>query len=72
MVAKAKFSSWWAATQHMIFSVTYYLELHNDVIVYCAYHFDLSWSNWLFGHYRTLTSLLGRKSTLIVKQYRNM
>ena len=28
-------------------------------------------SNWLFGHYRTLTSLLEKRNTLIVKRYRN-
>ena len=27
------------ATQNMIFSVTYYLELRNVIIVYCASHF---------------------------------
>ena len=25
-------------TQNMIFSVNYYLELHNPIIVYCASH----------------------------------
>ena len=41
-------------TLNMIFSVTNYLELRNDII-------DQPLSNWLFGHYRTLTSLLDKK-----------
>ena len=27
------------STLNMIFSATYYLELRNAIIVYCAYHF---------------------------------
>ena len=41
-------------TLNMIFSVTNYLELRNDII-------DQPLSNWLIGHYRTLTSLLDKK-----------
>ena len=47
--------------QNMIFSVTYYLELCNAIIVYYASRFFYQpWSNWLFGHCRTLTCLLGK------------
>ena len=38
-------------TPIMVFSVTYYLELH------CALTLHQQWSNWLFRHY-TLTSLI--------------
>jgi hypothetical protein len=48
-------------TQNMIFNVTCYLELHNAILVYCASHFLPTMIDWLFGHYKTLTSLLGKK-----------
>jgi hypothetical protein len=54
----------------MMFSVSYYLELQDATIVYYASHLLptieltwlnwLNWLNWLSGHYRTLTSLLGK------------
>ena len=48
--------SWFRVTTlNMIFSVTYYLELRNAITVYCSSHFWPTKSNWLFGHYRTLT-----------------
>ena len=43
----------------MIFSVTYYLELRKTIICHCTSHFYQQRTNWLFGHYKTLTSLLG-------------
>ena len=36
-------------TQNMIFSVTYYLELRNVIIIYCTSFFYQPWSNWLFA-----------------------
>ena len=48
-------------TPNMIFSVTYYLELWNAIIVYCASQFFYQpWSNWFFGQYRIVTSLDGK------------
>ena len=51
----------------MIFGVTYYLELYNAIIVYCAtfIYFILFYqpcSNRLFEHYRTLASLLDKQN----------
>ena len=43
-----------------MFSVTYYLELCNAVIVYyTSLFFNPQRLNWLFGHYKTLASPLG-------------
>ena len=48
-------------TLDMIFSATYYLELHNVISIYCIYLIVYQhMSNRLFGHYRTLTTLLGK------------
>ena len=44
----------------MIFSVTYYPELPNATSTYYTFHIYLQMLNWLFGHYRTLTTLLGK------------
>ena len=47
---------------NIVFSVNYYLELHNARTIYCVAHFvPNKRSNWLFGHHRILTSLLGQK-----------
>ena len=40
-------------TLNMVFSVTYYMELCNAIAM-------LNMLNWLFRHYRTLTTLLGK------------
>jgi hypothetical protein len=48
-------------TLDMIFSVTYYLELHNVVSICCIYLIVYQHMlNWLYGHYRALTTLLGK------------
>jgi hypothetical protein len=53
-------------TQNMISSVTYYLELLNAIIFFTVHFiFYQPWSNWLFGHNRTLTSSLGRRKKYI-------
>lgn len=45
-------------TLDMLFSATYYLELHNTIIgsLYIFFFFYRQWSNSSFGHYRTLSS----------------
>ena len=60
------------ATLNMIFSVTYYLELHNDITIYFMSHFLSINVNWLFEYYRTLISLLGKDIAIIVKRYSTM
>ena len=48
------------STQNIVFSVTYFLKLRNAMIMYfMSQSFYQQRSNWLFGHYRTFTSLLG-------------
>ena len=47
---------------YMIFSVTSYLKLQNAITIsYTSHFFNQQRSNWLFGNYRTLTCLLGKK-----------
>jgi hypothetical protein len=50
----------WSGNYTMIFSVAYYLKLCNIRIVYCASNFNQKRLNWLFEHYITSTSLLGK------------
>ena len=45
----------------MIFSVTYYSELYNAISTYYTSRVYQQLLNWLFEHYRTLTTLLGKK-----------
>ena len=59
-------------TLHMIFSVTYYLELQNVIIIYCISHTFPTNTSWLFGHHRKLITLIGKKNTSIVKRYSNV
>ena len=44
----------------VVFSVTYYLELCKTIIRYHTSHSYQPRTNWLFGHYRTITSLLNK------------
>ena len=56
-------------TQNMISSVAYYLGLRNAIFVLPSIsYFYQPWSNWLFGHNRTLTSILGRKNYIDSKK----
>ena len=49
----------WITTLNIIFRVTYYLELRNAMTVYYTSHFFYQQRlNWLFGHHKTLTTLL--------------
>ena len=60
------------AKLNLVFSATYYLDLHNTITIYCTSPFFYQQrSNWLFGHYRTLKSLLGGKIHYL-RRYRNM
>ena len=43
-------------TLNTVSSVTSYLGLHNALPIYYVSHFYQGRSNWLFGHYRTLTN----------------
>ena len=52
-------------TLNMVFNVTYYLELRNAIAM-------LNMLNWLFRLYRTLTTLLGKNITSMVKRYSNV
>jgi hypothetical protein len=45
---------WADSKPHVLFSVTYCWELRNAKTISCQQR-----SNWLFGHYKTLMSLLG-------------
>ena len=46
---------------NIVFYVISYLELHSAIIIYCIAHFFCQQTpDWVFGHYRTLTSLLGK------------
>ena len=56
-------------TLNILLSVTYYLELCNAITICCIYHIYQRVLNWLFGHYRTLTTLLGKKNTSMLKSY---
>ena len=52
------------AVLNIVFNIACYLKLCNaiTITIFCISHFFFQqrW-NWLFGHYRTLSCLLGKK-----------
>ena len=48
------------STLNIIFSVTYYLELHNLYLFIVYLIFYQQMLNWLFGHYKILTTLFDK------------
>jgi hypothetical protein len=53
----------------MIFNITYYLKLYNVISIYCTSRIYQQILNWLFEHYRTLTTLLDKKLQKLVKRH---
>ena len=48
-------------TLDIISSITYYFKLRNVVTIYYISHILSTNINWLYGHYRTLPTIIGKK-----------
>ena len=53
----------------MTITIWYYAMLHLFAINLAFYQ---QMSNWFFGHYRTITTLIGEKITSIVERHSNV